>query len=77
MAFFLVQRAIMYYSSKDEQGRFKYFYIIGFLTMILFQVFVNIGMNLGIMPIAGITLPFISYGGSSLLTLLIGLALIP
>lgn len=77
MAFYLLQKALLYYSSRDEQGRFKYFYTIGFLTMILFQVFVNIGMNLGVMPIAGITLPFISYGGSSLVTLLIGLALLP
>ncbi len=37
-------------------------------TMWLFQIFVNIGMTIGIMPIAGIPLPFISYGGSALLT---------
>ena len=34
--------------------------------MLMFQVFENIGMTMGIMPVAGITLPFMSYGGSSL-----------
>ena len=37
-------------------------------TMIFFQVVVNVGMNLGVMPVVGIPLPFISYGGSSMLT---------
>jgi rod shape determining protein RodA len=36
--------------------------------MLFFQVVVNIGMNIGIMPVVGIPLPFISYGGSSMLT---------
>jgi rod shape determining protein RodA len=38
----------------------------GITTMIFFQTFVNIGMNLGILPVTGITLPFISLGGTSL-----------
>jgi len=41
--------------------------IIGIVSMFVFQIFQNIGMLLGIMPITGITLPFISYGGTSLL----------
>ncbi|HTV10578.1 MAG TPA: FtsW/RodA/SpoVE family cell cycle protein [Acidimicrobiales bacterium] len=40
---------------------------MGVLAMITFQVFENIGMTMGIMPVAGITLPFMSYGGSSML----------
>ncbi|HET7455926.1 MAG TPA: rod shape-determining protein RodA [Solirubrobacterales bacterium] len=39
----------------------------GIAGMLLFQVFVNVGMNLGIMPITGIPLPLMSYGGSSVL----------
>jgi rod shape determining protein RodA len=39
---------------------------IGVLSMITFQVFENVGMTMGIMPVAGITLPFLSYGGSSM-----------
>ncbi len=45
----------------------KTFSIITF-SLIFFQFFVNIGMNIGILPIVGITLPFVSYGGSSLLS---------
>jgi rod shape determining protein RodA len=39
---------------------------VGVLSMLMFQVFENVGMTMGIMPVAGITLPFMSYGGSSL-----------
>ena len=51
------------------------FIIAGILGMLLFQQIQNIGMTIGILPITGITLPFISYGGSSLLSymLLVGI----
>ena len=39
----------------------------GILAMLMFQVFVNVGMTIGIMPITGVTLPLMSYGGSSVL----------
>ena len=48
----------------------------GFVAMILFQVFINVGMNIGIMPITGIPLPLMSYGGSSVLTTLIAVGLL-
>ena len=53
------------------------FIIAGILGMLVFQQIQNIGMTIGILPITGITLPFISYGGSSLLSymLLIGIIL--
>jgi len=41
---------------------------VGIMSMFLFHIFENIGMTLGIMPVTGIPLPFVSYGGSSLLT---------
>ncbi len=44
--------------------------------MLMFQVFVNVGMNIGIMPITGIPLPLMSYGGSSVLTTLIAVGLL-
>jgi rod shape determining protein RodA len=40
----------------------------GVFTMLLFQVFQNIGMTVGIMPVTGLPLPFISYGGTGQLT---------
>lgn len=52
-------------------------YIIsGVAGMLIYQQFQNIGMTIGIMPITGITLPFISYGGSSLLSYMIMIALV-
>ncbi len=48
----------------------------GIVAMILFQVFVNVGMNVGIMPITGIPLPLMSYGGSSVLTTLLAFGLL-
>jgi rod shape determining protein RodA len=48
----------------------------GIVAMLLFQVFVNVGMNVGIMPITGIPLPLMSYGGSSVLTTLLAVGLL-
>jgi rod shape determining protein RodA len=73
----LFMRMAHYFNHKDESGKFNYYYLVGFSAFLIFQTCVNIGMNLGLLPIAGITLPFISYGGSSLITLMIGLALLP
>ena len=49
---------------------------VGVAAMFLFQIFENIGMTIGLMPITGITLPFMSYGGSSLLANLIALGIV-
>ncbi|MGB5822782.1 MAG: rod shape-determining protein RodA [Proteocatella sp.] len=48
----------------------------GFLGMLFYQVLQNIGMTIGLMPVTGVTLPFVSYGGSSVLTTMIIIALI-
>jgi len=48
----------------------------GIAAMLLFQVFVNVGMNLGIMPITGIPLPLLSYGGSSVLATLLAIGVL-
>lgn len=53
------------YLAKDNFGTLLSY---GILTLFILEVLVNIGMNIGIMPVTGIPLPFISYGGSSLLT---------
>ncbi len=56
--------------------KFSFLLILGVFSMLLFQVFVNIGMNIGILPITGITLPLISYGGSSLIVTLTSLSVV-
>ena len=42
--------------------------VVGFLTMLAFQVFVNIAMTVGLMPVVGLPLPLVSYGGSAMIT---------
>jgi cell division protein FtsW (lipid II flippase) len=49
---------------------------VGIVAMFVVQVLVNIGMTLGIMPITGLTLPFVSYGGSSLLVNMMAIGLL-
>ncbi len=55
---------------------FSRLYTLGFATLIFFQAFIHIGMNMGVLPITGLPLPFVSYGGSSLVTLLIGVGIL-
>lgn len=59
--------------SKD---RFGTLLAVGIAAMFGFQIFVNIGMTVGIMPITGIPLPFLSYGGSSLITSYVAVGLL-
>ncbi len=73
----VMKKLVGLYYQNDEDAQGSYLYLVGFLTYFVVQVVVNVGMNLGIFPIAGIALPFISYGGSALVALMIGLALIP
>lgn len=62
--------------SKLQKTKFAKFLSIGIFAQLFVQVFINIGMNLGILPITGITLPFLSYGGSSLFSTFIGLGIV-
>lgn len=59
--------------ARDNFGRMI---SLGFIIMVLGQVVINIGMNMGILPVTGIPLPFISYGGSSILMIMIILGII-
>lgn len=56
--------------------RFGAFVAVGVAAMIFWQVFENIGMVTGLLPITGITLPLMSYGGSSMVSVLIGIGLL-
>ena len=64
---------LMQYKASDRYGRMI---IIGIMAMFMFHIFENIGMVIGIMPITGIPLPFISYGGSNMLTNMIAIGLV-
>ncbi len=59
--------------SRDNFGMFL---TIGIIVMFTFQILVNIGMNLGLMPITGIPLPFVSYGGSSIILVFCALGIL-
>src|SRR6266498_1297495 len=48
----------------------------GVISMLVFQAFINVGMTIGIMPITGIPLPFVSYGGSSLIACFLAIGLL-
>jgi cell division protein FtsW (lipid II flippase) len=48
----------------------------GLASALLFQMFVNLGMVVGIMPITGIPLPFVSHGGASLVSIALGLGIL-
>ena len=64
-AFLLYKIYSIFLNSNDKFC--KIFAVIIFFAFLI-QIFVNIGMNIGIVPIVGVTLPFVSYGGSSLLS---------
>ncbi|HEX7346217.1 MAG TPA: rod shape-determining protein RodA [Candidatus Limnocylindrales bacterium] len=59
--------------SRDPFGTL---FAAGIASMILFQLFVNVGMVMGIMPITGIPLPFVTHGGASLVSIAIGLGIL-
>ena len=61
---------------KIAYSNFSLLLIIGFLGLIFLQVFINIGMNTGLLPVTGIPLPFVSYGNSSLIAFFVALGII-
>ncbi len=61
------------YGCRDPFGMIM---AVGISAMIFWQVFVNIGMVMGLLPVVGVTLPFISYGGSSIVTMMIAVGLL-
>lgn len=59
--------------AKDKKG---YFICVAVGSMIMFQMIINIGMCIGVLPVIGVTLPFFSYGGSSVLSSLVSIGLV-
>jgi len=62
--------------SRKAKDNFGSLLAIGVTFMFAFQIIENIGMTMGIMPVTGITLPFLSYGGSSMITSMVAIGLI-
>lgn len=61
--------------AQNAKDNFGSLIAIGVLSMVLFQTFINVGMTIGVSPVTGIPLPWLSYGRSALLTNFIGLGL--
>ena len=59
-----------------SQDNFGQLLAVGVVIFILFQAFINIGVNIRLFPVTGIPLPFISQGGSSLITVFIAIGLL-
>ncbi|HIU15304.1 MAG TPA: rod shape-determining protein RodA [Candidatus Ventricola intestinavium] len=72
-AFVIYRMLLLAFHTNDKFGQLV---IIGVMSMLLFHVFENIGMCIGVMPITGIPLPFISYGGTNLVVNMAGIGLV-
>ncbi|MDP4007151.1 MAG: FtsW/RodA/SpoVE family cell cycle protein [bacterium] len=73
---FLVLLYRMFKIGLQAQNNFPRLIVAGFVTLFILQFVVNVGMNLGLLPIIGLSLPLVSYGGSSLLAMYAGLGLL-
>ena len=73
IAFFDIKLIMLAIKTNNLSNKYL---IAGIVGMLIYQQFQNIGMTFGLMPITGITLPFISYGGSSLLSYMIAIGLV-
>jgi rod shape determining protein RodA len=63
-------------NAKNAKNDYGVYFLIGTLILLFIEMFINIGMNIGIMPVIGISLPFLSYGGSSIISTMILLGMV-
>ena len=61
------------YLAINAKDKFGTYLIVGVMSMYMAHIFENIGMTMGMMPVTGIPLPFVSYGGSNMLTSMLAL----
>lgn len=71
---FVIWRIIL--NAQDGATNFETLYAVGFASMLLSHFVVHVGTNIGLLPVTGLTLPFMSYGGSHLLTEFLGLGIL-
>ncbi len=74
--FFLVFLSRLLLRVRKLKDDFAIYFVLGSLGLIFIQMFINIGMNIGIFPVVGISLPFVSYGGSAIISSFILLGLL-
>jgi rod shape determining protein RodA len=63
-------------TARLSQDEFGSYFSVGMASLFLYQIFINIGGNLGLMPITGLPLPLVSFGGTGLISYLIGLGIV-
>ena len=76
VAYFILIKSLLNKAFANSHNRQLLLFTLGITFQIWTQVFINVGMNLGILPVTGIPLPFISVGGSSLMALMFSLGII-
>lgn len=74
LLFLIIARCIK--AAQEAKDSFGSFLCMGIAAMLIFHTFENVGMCIGLMPVTGIPLPFISYGGTSLLTNMIAVGMV-
>ena len=62
--------------ASQAKDKFGVLTVVGVMSILFWHMFINVGMTTGLLPIVGIPLPLISYGGSSLLTTMLGLGIV-
>lgn len=75
-AYYLLIKTLLAKAYQTTSNKTLFLFTLGIALQIWMQVFVNISMNIGILPVTGIPLPFLSVGGSSIMTLLFSLGVI-
>lgn len=75
-AYYFLIKSLLSKAFSTDNNRPLFLFTLGIAVQIWIQAFINIGMNVGILPVTGIPLPFMSVGGSSLMTLLFSLGII-
>ena len=76
LGLYLILIIRLLYLARFTEDRFGQLLIVGVMAMLFLHIFENIAMNIGLMPITGIPLPFVSYGGSNFMTNIVGIALV-
>ncbi len=76
LAYYFLIKTLITKAFMSNNNRVLFLFTLGIALQIWMQTFVNIGMNIGILPVTGIPLPFLSVGGSSIMTLLFSIGVI-